>query len=115
MPFMSTVEQLDAQITATEAELLKLKRRRKAATWTHHLPHEILAEIFCLLQHNPRLPFTYCTCYDHEWTSVLDTCDHFRAVAVQAPQLWSTVDLQAQDEGSDDSWTCGLKALAAFR
>jgi hypothetical protein len=67
------------------------------------LPVEILIIILHYIQ-------DACDCYHHssflvafnfKWTRVMLVCQHFRAVAVQTPTLWSVIDLECAQKWRD--------------
>jgi hypothetical protein len=90
------VDFLDAQIASMETGIVVLKRRRNAATRTHRLPHDVLADIFSLVQCSPgpNARESLWTSYDCTWARVMGVCRRFRKVALQAPELWTIVDLR---------------------
>jgi hypothetical protein len=94
---MSPIEDLDAQIAMLEVELAQLKRSRNRLSWTHQLPHDVLVEIFFIVQCSPvsrDASSSLWSCYDATWSRVMCVCHHFRAIAVQVPLLWNIMDLQ---------------------
>jgi hypothetical protein len=85
--------ELDAKIAALEAQIIQLKSQRNGVTWICRLPSKILTRIFEHLQdrrlggpNEPRLSYI-----DTSWVRIMAVCQHFRAVAMEAPCLWNIV------------------------
>jgi hypothetical protein len=84
---------LELLIRKTDAELISLKIQRNARSPLCRLPNELLIRIFALAQlrdkiRGPLLPLERCM-PAMGWWRVEGVCSRFRAVIVDAPELWT--------------------------
>jgi hypothetical protein len=87
-----TIEELDAQISALETQLMVLKHERNALVPICRLPAELLARVFLHLQAPIREQPWLWLVFNHEWAIATAACRHFREVALGAPELWTWLD-----------------------
>jgi hypothetical protein len=100
MSFASQLRDIDDKIRVLEHQLLLLKQHRNSLVPICRLPVELLARILSFIQHPELvLPHGGADFLFHSnannWSLVMLVCAHFRAVAVQTPELWNVYDFDS--------------------
>ncbi|KAF5309376.1 hypothetical protein D9619_012303 [Psilocybe cf. subviscida] len=79
---------IDLELSGLERRCLELKARRNTYIPIGKLPNEVLIEIFGILKSNRAI---------HEWHHVAHVCRHWRCVALEAADLWTTPTMVSHD------------------
>jgi hypothetical protein len=104
----------DLHITKNSTHLQLLKQERNSFHSICSLPVEILA---CILHHHQWTPprkedAARQSSFNFKWISVMLVCQHFRSVAITAPELWNTI---CAKRGSESDLGAARMALQASR
>jgi hypothetical protein len=84
-------QKIDKEIQDVAEVLRKLKTRRNTLAYISRLPTEIISRIFT------SLAYSYFERSDLSWIpSVTAVCGHWRAIALECPNLWSFIVFTSQ-------------------
>lgn len=84
-PFPEEQASLDAMISSHDIIIRDLKTRRNGLTWICRLPPEILSHIFSFLPNSQQGNSMHYL----KWVQLSHVCQHWRAVALGCPALWT--------------------------
>ncbi|KAI0923749.1 hypothetical protein AcW1_006628 [Taiwanofungus camphoratus] len=83
---------IEEEIATHNRAVLELKTRLNTLVPISVLPPEILVEIFIRYARAPKALFLRCNaCATYAWVRVTQVCSHWRAVALDCPELWSRI------------------------